>query len=214
MGHMALVRLHTQHHQAGGLTPATPTCCCCSCCCVGSTLGTLAVLPVMVGLAGGGRPVLPPVASRQWTAKSLDPAPQAPQVKRGLDRPLGAGLLALAVAVAPFVFGWLIVILFASMGSSVENSTGALFLAIAQLFVGAIVSLTVWAALRARRRGGPMWPPLIITLVLLPVAFITEFSIGLSMVSDGNPAYGWVALGIGAGIFALGVLFSWRAWRS
>jgi hypothetical protein len=168
----------------------------------------------MVGLAGSGRQSYRPVASPQRTAEGLDAAPQVPQPERGVDAPLEAGLLALAVAVSPFVLGWLLYLLLSTRASSFESALAVFLFGLPLMFVGAIVSLGVWGAVRARHRGGPMWPPLMITFVLFPVTFIAEFFFGYPVVRDNPAGYGWLAVGIGAGIFALGVWSSWSARRS
>lgn len=190
---MATVRLHTQHHSAGGLRPATPTCCCCSCCCVGSTLGTFTVLPIMIARSAAQQPPEEVVETWEFAGEKMETrhTPATPWLDRRMG-PWGEGALAFVVAALPVLLIWLfpdpIVILCAPFA--------------------AFVGLVVWATVRARSVGRPVWPPLTVALVLFPIGFFVELLIGVPMVTSGNAAYGWVALAIGAAILGLGIYAS------
>lgn len=191
-------RLHTQHHPAGGLRPATPTCCSCCCCCVGSSVGTLTILPVMIARAAvdrqSGRAAARPEPSG---GSDTPPATGVPAPKPGLP-PWKEGIAAFMLAAVPV----LILMLW--------PDPTVLLITLAT----AVLALTAWASIQMYDSGRGAWPPLVSTFVVLPLAFGAEFYLGLGATSEGGSSeYWYLAFAIGAIVFALGLLFAWLARR-
>lgn len=197
---MATVRLHTQHHPAGGLRPATPTCCSCSCCCVGSAVGTLAILPVMIARAVADQTAeripVPPAPADEISNEQCRTAPPTPDK---IPRAVGEGIAAFMLAALPVLITWRLL-------PDLE--------VVITVFIAVVVALTIWATIRAGGAYRVGWPPLVLTFVILPVAIAVEFYAGLGMTSGDSSGYWILATTIGAIVFGVGFLCTVAARRS
>lgn len=185
---MAAVRLHTQHHPTGGLRPATPTCCSCSCCCLGSTIGTLAILPVMITRAAADRRSALPSAGAESAAglSEQEVASDSPARMHRVSAQ-AESLAAFALAAVP--------VLTALIWRD-DLAVIAVVLAIT------VLALTGWAAVRLEDAGRASWPAVASGLMVLPLAFAVELYFGL--VASNYWVLGSV---VGAAVFGLGLLF-------
>ncbi|MGC3994696.1 MAG: hypothetical protein QM779_11385 [Propionicimonas sp.] len=191
---MATVRLHSQHHPAGDLRPATPTCCSCSCCCVGAAVGTLAILPVMIVRSAMDQPAAPATTAAAASGEVSDAPEPAPTTSARRLSPWVEGLAAFALAAVPFLV-WLLL-----------PEGGGVLMVVAGL---TILALTAWAASRSLSANHSISPPLVTTFAVLPLAIAVEFY----SATQSEYSYAVTATVIGTAVFGLGALYLWSARR-